>query len=128
MTSAGEKIQTPLARARGLGSAHEGTGHWWRQRVTAVSNFILMAWLVWSVVRMPSWEYADVQAWLAVPVNAVLMILAIISVFYHAVLGIQVIVEDYVHDEGCKIVKLAAIKLFFFAAGVACVFAVLKIS
>lgn len=128
MTVAGEKIETPLARARGLGSAHEGAGHWWHQRVTAVTNLFLMAWLAWSVVRMPSWDYGVVHAWLAIPVNAVLMTLAIISAFYHAALGAQVIVEDYVHNEGFKILKLAGLKLFLLAAGVACVFAILKVA
>lgn len=121
-------IKSPLARAKGLGAAHEGTGHWWHQRVTAVSNLVLMLWLVWSVVNMSGWTYAEFTAWLAAPVNAILMLLAVVSVFCHAALGTQVIAEDYIHHEGLKIVKLAGIKLFFTATAIACIFSILKIA
>lgn len=121
-------IRTPLARARGLGSAHDGVTHWWHQRITAISNIPLMLWLVWVVVYMPGWSYEEFTGWLAMPVNAVLMILAIISVFYHAALGTQVIVEDYFHVEWFKIMKIAGIRFFYFAAGVACIFSVLQIA
>lgn len=123
-----EKILSPLSRARGTGSAHEGTHHWWHQRITAVTNLFLMLWLIWAVNHMPGWSYAEFTGWLARPCNAILMILSIISVFYHAALGAQVIMEDYIHNESCKIVKLTGMKLFFVAAGVACIFSVLKIS
>ncbi len=123
-----DRIETPLARARGHGSARDGVHHWFMQRVTAISNLFLMIWLVWSVVTMASWSHADFTTWLAMPVNAVLMILAVISVFYHAALGSQVIVEDYFHHEGLKIVKLIGMKLFFAGAAVACIFAVLKVA
>jgi len=123
-----ETILSPLSRARGAGSAHEGTHHWWHQRITAVTNLFLMLWLVWSVNHMPGWSYAEFTGWLARPCNAILMILSVISVFYHAALGAQIIMEDYIHNEACKIVKLVGMKLFFIAAGVACIFSVLKIS
>lgn len=128
MSGTGNKILSPLARARGLGPAHEGVHHWLHQRVTAISNFFLMGWLIWSVARMPGWSHAEFTAWLSMPANSVLMILAVISVFYHAALGLQVIIEDYVHNEACKMVKLIGMKLFFFAVAVACIFSVLKIS
>ncbi len=121
-------LKTPLARARGLGASHHGVSHWWHQRMTAVANLPLMIWLVWAVVHMQGWTYIEFTAWLAVPVNAILMILSVISVFYHAALGTQVIVEDYFHIEWMKIAKLIGIKLFFIAAGVACVFSILKIA
>ncbi|AEP10233.1 succinate dehydrogenase, hydrophobic membrane anchor protein [Micavibrio aeruginosavorus] len=120
--------KNPLARARGLGAAHSGVTHWWHQRITAVSNLVLMGWLIWTVTQMPVWTYETFTVWLAHPVNAVLMILTILSTFYHAVLGTQVVVEDYVHNEGFKIVKLAAIRLAFIAAGVAGIFSILKIA
>lgn len=126
--SDGKKIQSPLSRARGAGSAHEGTHHWWHQRVTAVANIPLMLWLAWSVTHIPGWSHAEFTAWLAQPCRAILMILAVISVFYHASLGAQVIVEDYVHDKACKIIKLTGMKLFFIAASVACIFSILKIA
>ena len=128
MNAENEKIQSPLSRARGAGSAHEGTHHWWHQRMTAVANIPLMFWLVWSVTHMTGWSHAAFTGWLAMPVNAILMILAVISVFYHAALGAQVIIEDYVHDKACKVIKLTGAKLFFIAAAVACIFSVLKIS
>ena len=121
-------IKTPLARARGLGSAHDGVTHWWHQRVTAVANIPLMLWLVWAVVSMPDWSYVEFTAWLAMPVNAILMILAVISVFYHAALGTQTIVEDYFHVEWFKTMKIVGIKLFYLAASVACIFSVLKVA
>lgn len=121
-------IKSPLARAKGLGSARDGVTHWWHQRLTAAANVPLMLWLVCSVSKMPGWSYETFTGWLAQPVNSILMILAILSVFYHAALGTQVIAEDYIHHEGLKIVKLAGIRLFFVAAGIASVFSVLKIS
>lgn len=128
MNESRQKIQSPLSRARGAGSAHEGTHHWWHQRVTAVANIPLMLWLAWSVTHIPGWSHAEFTVWLAQPCRAILMILAVISVFYHAALGVQVIVEDYVHDKACKIIKLTGMKLFFIAAAVACIFSVLKIA
>jgi len=87
-----------------------------------------MLWLLYSVININSFSYEDFTAWLAMPVNAILMILAIISVFYHAALGAQVIVEDYFHNEALKVAKLVAMKLFFFAATIACIFSILKIA
>lgn len=121
-------FHSPLSVARGTGSTHSGVHHWMHQRVTAIANLGLMIWLVWSVTHMGVVDYATFTAWLAQPLNAVLMILAIISTFYHASLGTQVIVEDYIHNEGFKLVKLIAMKLFFFAAAIACIFSILKIA
>ncbi len=121
-------IKTPLAAARGNGSAREGARHWLHQRITAVSNLFLMLWLAWSVATIGDLGYSAFTAWHSQPVNAILMILSVISVFYHAVLGCQVIIEDYVHHEGLKMVKLVGTKLFFVAAAVACIFSILKIA
>ncbi|PJB73496.1 MAG: succinate dehydrogenase, hydrophobic membrane anchor protein [Alphaproteobacteria bacterium CG_4_9_14_3_um_filter_47_13] len=121
-------FKSPLARARGLGAAHMGVTHWWHQRLTAVANIPLMLWLVWSVLQMQGWSYEIFTAWLAQPVNAILMILSLLSVFYHAALGSQVIAEDYIHHEGLKIFKLIGMRLFFIGAAVASIFSVLKIA
>lgn len=121
-------LKDPLARAKGLGSAGEGVGHWIHQRITAVANIPLMIWLVWSFVHMTDWSYEVFTTWLAQPLNSILMILSVISVFYHAALGTQVIAEDYISCECLKFVKIVFIKLFYFATGVACVFSILKIS
>lgn len=121
-------IKTPLARARGLGSARDGVEHWWMQRITAIANIPLVTWFVYSVVHLKGASYEAFTSWLALPVNAILMIFVVISVFYHAKLGAQVIVEDYVHNEGLKMIKLVGQKLFFFGAAVACIFSILKIA
>ncbi len=123
-----ESIQSPLGKVKGLGAAHNGVTHWWHQRITAITNIPLMLWLVWSVVHIPAWTHQEFVIWLEQPVNSILMILSILSVFYHAALGCQVIVEDYFHVEWMKITKLIGIKLFFFALTVTCIFSVLKIS
>lgn len=124
-----DTIKSPLGRARGLGSSGHGVDHWIQHRVTAISNFILMTWLIWSVVHhLSGSSYEEFTLWLSQPVNSILMIFSIISVFYHAHLGTQVIVEDYVHNEGFKFAKLIGMKLFFVGAAVACIFAVIKIA
>ncbi|MCB9991939.1 MAG: succinate dehydrogenase, hydrophobic membrane anchor protein [Rhodospirillales bacterium] len=121
-------FKSPLSRARGLGSAGGAVTHWWHQRLTSVANLLLMLWLVCAAAQMPGWSYDVVAGWLAQPINAVLMLLSVISVFYHAALGCQVIAEDYIHHEGLKIFKLGGIRLFFLATGVTCVFSILKIA
>ncbi len=121
-------MKTPLARARGLGSARQGVHHWMHQRITSVANIPLVIWFVYSVVSLKGADYSVFTAWLSQPLNAVLMILFIVSVFYHAVLGVQVVIEDYIHNEGCKVVKLVLLKLVFTALAVASIFSVLKIA
>ena len=123
-----QTIQSDMTRAKGLGAAHHGTHHWLMQRVTAISNFFVCSWLVYSIVALQGATHADFVAWLALPWNAVLMILFILSTFYHAVLGSQVIVEDYIHTKWFKMAKLISMKLFFTALAVACIFSVLKIA
>jgi succinate dehydrogenase / fumarate reductase membrane anchor subunit len=119
---------TPLARARGLGAAHGGIGHWKAQRLTALANAVLVLWFVFSAMALAGAGYDEVCAWLASPLAATLMILLIISVFYHAALGLQVIVEDYVHHPGIRIAALVLIRLLLFALAVACIVAVLIVA
>lgn len=128
MTNTSQRILSPLAKARGTGSAHHGSGHWLHQRITAIANIPLMLWLVWSVVHLSSASYYDVAEWLEHPVNAILMILSVLSMFYHAVLGLQVVIEDYVQCELSKLASLLAIRLTFVALGVAAIVSVLKVS
>lgn len=123
-----EGLKTPLARARGLGAAGHGVEHWKSLRITAIANVPLVLWFVYSVVSMHDAPYAEFITWLESPVNAILMILLIISVFYHAVLGAQEVVEDYISCEGFKMVKLIGMKLVMFGLGVACIFSILKIA
>lgn len=121
-------LKSPTARARGLGSAKAGTGHWLAQRLTAVSNLVLGLWFIAAVVANRGISYTEALLWLSDPINAVAMILFILSSVYHAVLGCQVVVEDYIHHEGFKIVKLMGMKLVFFALAVLAIFSVLQIA
>ncbi len=120
--------RTPIAKVRGLGAARSGLQHWKMQRVTAVANVLLVLWFVFSAMALSGSDYAQVRAWLASPVTASLMLLLIVSTFYHARLGLQVVVEDYVHHEGAKIASLVAIALVSFALAVACIVAVLRVA
>lgn len=121
-------LKTPTSRARGLGSAKSGLDHWVMQRVTAVGNAVLGLWLLWSIVTYGAMGYTEAFLWLSEPVNAVCMILFVISTFYHAVLGSQVIIEDYIHNETFKIFKLLGQRLVFFAMAVAAIFSVLQVA
>lgn len=118
---------TSIGRVRGLGAAHEGTHHWWHQRVTAGSNLALMTWLIVSLIRLPDLGYETVQAWLSAPIAAVPMILLVISVFYHFRLGLQVVIEDYQHDES-RIVLMTLLNFFAIGGAVFAIFAILKIA
>ena len=90
-------LRDPLAVARGLGSAKNGTGHWWIQRVTSVAVLLLTPWLLWLVISLIGADLFTVRATLADPVNATLMLSYVLSMFWHAQLGMQVVIEDYVH-------------------------------
>lgn len=123
-----DKFAAPLKSAKGLGSAKEGVDHWMKQKITALANIPLILWLVFSIVSLQGASHAEFTQWLSQPLNAILMILLVISVSFHAKLGAQVITEDYVSCEGFKMFKLIGQKLFFFAIAVACIFSVLKIA
>ncbi|HEX6113896.1 MAG TPA: succinate dehydrogenase, hydrophobic membrane anchor protein [Geminicoccaceae bacterium] len=119
---------TPLARARGLGAAHGGVGHWKAQRLTAISNAVLVLWFVFSAMALAGASYEEVRAWLASPLAATLMILLVVSVFYHAPLGLQVIIEDYVHHPGARIAALVLVRLVVAGLAVACIVAILTVA
>lgn len=110
-------MRSPLGRARGLGSAKEGVSHWWHQRLTAIALVPLLFWFVVSVIANVGADYAAMRDWLGAPGNATLLILLIIAAFHHAQLGIQVVIEDYVHDAVWKPVGIIATKLFAVAFG-----------
>jgi succinate dehydrogenase / fumarate reductase membrane anchor subunit len=105
-------FRTPLARVRGLGSAKEGTGHFWHQRLTAVANLILLTFLIFSVIRLAGEPYEVARAYFASPFVLVPSMLLALSAAFHMRIGMQVIIEDYVHGEGRK-VALIMFNLFF---------------
>lgn len=121
-------IRTPLARARGLGAAKDGTHHWWMQRVTSVALVPLVLWFAISMLTYSRVDHATFQAWLGHPVNAGLMIALLAAMFYHAKLGAQVIIEDYVHPESAKIAALLVTQFLLFLLGAIAIVAVLKIA
>lgn len=120
-------MQTPLAKVRGLGSAKEGFHHWWAQRLTAIALIPLSLWFIYSLVVVTGAEYATVIAWLGAPVNAVLMLLFLFSLYYHASLGLQVVIEDYIDSEWQKIACLILVKFLIWFAGLSSALSVLKI-
>ncbi len=104
-------LRTPLARVRGLGSARDGTKHWWFQRLTAIALVPLSLWLVASLIANIDASYAEVVAWVRSPAVTALLLMVVMFVFYHAQLGLQVVIEDYVHLESAKIAILVLVKI-----------------
>ncbi|WP_420101945.1 succinate dehydrogenase, hydrophobic membrane anchor protein [Bosea sp. (in: a-proteobacteria)] len=121
-------MRTPLGRVRGLGSAKSGTGHFWLQRVTAVSNLVLTVIFIGIVIALSGRPYPAAMALLGNPLVAILMLLFILSACVHMRLGMQVIIEDYVQEEGPKILFVMLNTFFAIAVGAASVYAVLKLS
>jgi succinate dehydrogenase / fumarate reductase membrane anchor subunit len=120
--------RTPLARVRGLGTAKEGTDHFWKQRLTAAANAILVCFALVLVVKLAGADYATVKAALARPQNAIALLLLVLSGVIHMRLGMQTIIEDYVHSDGRKVLALALNSFFAIAVGLACTYATLKLS
>jgi succinate dehydrogenase / fumarate reductase membrane anchor subunit len=121
-------LRTPLGRARGLGSAKEGVGHSWQTMVTAIGLIPLSLWFVISVIGLAGIDYAGFQAWMAKPLNASLMVLTVLMVIYHAQLGIQMVIEDYVHAAGPKLVSLVGTKLIAAFLAVTMTVSILKVA
>ena len=121
-------FRTSLARVRGLGSAKDGVGHWWAQRLTAVALVPLSLWLVAGIVSLTGADRADVIAWAGSPVTAALLIMVIAATFHHAQLGLQVVIEDYVHSESVKIAAIIAVKLLAAVMALIGAVAVLKLA
>lgn len=115
---------TSIGRVRGLGSAKSGSHHWLLQRFTAIGNLVLVLWFLVSLLMLPNFSYDTVREWLARPVSATAMGLLILSTFWHARLGMQVMFEDYVHEHGNKFAVLALLNLLAFGGagfGLLCV-------
>ena len=122
------RLRSPLGRVRGFGSAKEGVNHWWGQRIAAVALVPLVLWFVSALIQHTGADRAVVLAWLHQPVTAVVMVLMLLVSFYHMALGVQVVIEDYVHREWSKITLLVLNKFVAFALAAAGIFAVLRIA
>jgi len=121
-------LRSPLGRVLGLGSARGGSSHWYAQRVSAVALVLLALWFVVSLASLAGASYEQVTGWLRSPLNSAMALLLVIVGAWHAVLGLQVVVEDYVADKGARVVALVAIKFAFVVAAVVGVLAVLRIA
>ena len=120
-------LRTPLARARGLGSARVGVHHWWAQRLTAIALIPLVVWFAISLVMMSGADYGAVRAWIGSPMVMVLLILTIAVGLHHGQLGLQVVIEDYVHGDGSKLALIVAVRFVAVLFGLAAIVAVLRI-
>ena len=119
--------RSALGRVRGLGSAKEGTSHWWSQRLTALALVPLSLWFMISLAALAGADHATVVSWIASPMVAGLLILLVTATFYHAYLGLQVVIEDYVHGEGMKLALLLVSQAASIVLGLAGVLSILMI-
>ena len=122
------RMETPLSRVRGLGSARSGAHHWWHERLSSIAAFVLYVWLIVSVLRLPSLERGAVVEWLANPIAAVPMLLLIVVTFVHLKQGLQQVIDDYFHEAGTKLFTLVLLNLFAVGLGALAFFSVLEIA
>ena len=122
------EMRSSLGRARGLGSANEGVGHWWSQRVTAIALVPLSIWFVFAAISLMGADFAAFQEWIGVFGNALMMVLLVLVLFYHAHLGMQVVIEDYVSGEAAKVTVLLVVKFALFIMAASCVLAVFLVA
>ena len=121
-------MRTPLARAKGLGSAKEGVGHWWHQRLTAMALAPLILWFCTALARLPGADYEKLTTWIAMPVNAVLLVTLIIVALYHGYLGVQVVMEDYVQPRWVRTTLVVISGFAAFLLGLSAIFVVLRLA
>ena len=121
-------MRTPLGKVRGLGSAREGTGHFWRQRLTAVANIPLILFFIGFLISINGADYATVRSALANPFVSLVFALVLFSALYHMRLGMQVIIEDYIHGEGMTLALIMLNAFFAIVVGAACAYALVKLA
>jgi succinate dehydrogenase / fumarate reductase, membrane anchor subunit len=119
---------TSIGQVRGLGSAKHGSQHWIMQRFTALGNVLLTLWLVGSLLLLPNFEWETVAAWLSQAVVALPMMLMLVSIFWHVRLGLQVLIEDYVHDAGLKFATITLLNFYVVGAAAFGIFTVAKLA
>ncbi len=120
-------LQTPLNRVLGLGSAKDGTEHWWAQRISASALALLGLWFAISLAHLHVADYVDVLAFIAAPLNTVLLILLVATMTWHSYLGVQVVIEDYVHAHGLKVASLTLSRFAHVLVAASAIYAVLRI-
>ena len=119
--------RTPLARVRGLGSAKDGVGHWWAQRLTAIALIPLVVWFAISLVMLSGADYTVVRAWIGSPLVMLLLVLTISVGLHHGQLGMQVVIEDYVGNDGWKLALIVIVKFIAVLFGLGAIVAILRI-
>ena len=121
-------LKTPLQQVRGMGASHSGTGHFWRQRVTAAALVPLSLWFAYVAIGLAGTTEVSALVFLAQPWNAILMAAFVVIALYHAALGLQVVIDDYVHAAGAKIALFLLVRFAVIATGSTCIFALLRIA
>ena len=121
-------LRSPLGRVLGQGSAKDGTGHWWAQRVTSVALIPLTLWFFFSLLLLPDLDYGTVKTWLTLPLSSFLALLMVAVSAYHGYLGTTVVVEDYVHAAGPKVFTLLLLRFLYVLFGGAGLFAILRVA
>ncbi len=120
-------LRSPLGRVLGLGTAKDGTAHWWSQRVSGAALVVLGLWFAWSIALLPGYGHEAALAFIGRPFNAVLLLLLSATMAYHSYLGVQVVIEDYVHAPGLKVASLVLSRFAHVFLAVAAAFAILKV-
>ena len=121
-------LQSPLGRVLGLGSAKDGTGHWWAQRVSAVALIPLTLWFMFSLLALPALDYATVRAWLSFPMSGFLVLLLVAVSTYHSYLGTTEVIEDWVPSAGMKVLSLLLLRFVHVLVGGASIFAIMRVA
>jgi succinate dehydrogenase / fumarate reductase membrane anchor subunit len=121
-------LRSPLGRVLGMGSAKDGTGQWWAQRVSSVALIPLTLWFLFSLLALPSLDYGTVKTWLSFPMSGFLAVVLVAVLTYHSYLGTTVVVEDYVHGAAVKLFSLLLLRFLYVLAGGASIFAILRVA
>jgi succinate dehydrogenase / fumarate reductase, membrane anchor subunit len=121
-------LRSPLGRVVGHGSAKDGVSHWWQVRVSAVALVPLTLWFMFSLLGLPAFDYLTVRSWIGEGVNPVLLVLTVMALAHHSALGLQEVIEDYIHAKALKLAALLGSTFAHFGVAAAAIYAVLKIA